>query len=66
MQGLKKLKLIDAIKQFAYYDRPFLGICLGMQMMLSSSEEFGVNKGLNFVPGVVKSIPPIDTNGKPT
>jgi len=42
-----------------------LGICLGMQMMLDESEEFGANEGLGLIPGKVVAIPAVDSEGVP-
>ena len=53
MRGLAERGLIEPIKTFAASGRPFLGICLGMQMMLDSSEEFGNHQGLGLIPGRV-------------
>jgi glutamine amidotransferase len=44
--------------------RPFLGICVGMQMMFDASEEFGRNAGLGIIPGMVRSIPPLGVDGR--
>jgi glutamine amidotransferase len=63
MKGLKKKKLIDAIKKFSSKNKPFLGICLGMQMMMDVSEEFGMHKGLGIVRGKVAIIPQVGSNG---
>jgi glutamine amidotransferase len=63
MAGLRELKLIDSIKEYVAKDRPFLGICLGMQMMLDESEEFGANEGLGLIHGKVVSIPAAGENG---
>src|SRR5439155_1110931 len=38
--------------------RPFLGICLGYQLLFSTSEEFGEGRGLDVVPGAVRRLPP--------
>lgn len=64
MEGLRGKGLIDPIYEFAASGRPFLGICLGMQMMLQVSEEFGNHKGLGLIPGKVSAIPPTGTDGK--
>jgi glutamine amidotransferase len=56
--------LDGAIREFARSGKPMLGICLGMQMLLSASEEFGEHEGLDIVPGRVRAIPPTTTQGK--
>lgn len=45
--------LRDAVLDAARSGRPFLGICLGMQLLLSESEELGCHRGLDVVPGEV-------------
>ena len=47
----------EAIKTAARKDRPLLGICLGMQLLMDSSMEHGVHRGLELIPGTVMSIP---------
>ena len=46
--------LIDPIQRHVTSGKPFLGICLGLQLLFSESEEFGVHKGLNIIPGRVR------------
>lgn len=53
MKGLKDRHLINSIVQFAKENKPILGICLGMQLLMSESEEFGLHKGLNLISGKV-------------
>ena len=53
MESLKKTNMIDSIKDFASSGKPMLGICLGMQLLFESSEEFGDTKGLGLIPGKV-------------
>jgi glutamine amidotransferase len=65
MRALRARGLIEPIRRFVDSGRPFLGICLGMQMLATSSEEFGTHKGLNLMPGRVVPIPPRDTGGAP-
>jgi imidazole glycerol-phosphate synthase subunit HisH len=57
MDNLKRLDLISPIKDFIKTAKPFLGICLGMQLLLSESEEFGFHKGLDVIPGQVIRFP---------
>jgi len=57
MAGLAERGLIDPLLAVARAERPFLGICLGMQMMLDRSEEFGNTPGLGLIPGEVVAIP---------
>ena len=54
MQNLNKLGLIDVIKDFVASGKPFLGICLGLQLLFTESEEFGSSGGLNLIKGKVK------------
>lgn len=63
MKGLSERGLIEAIVDFAPKERPFLGICLGMQMMMGKSEEFGIHAGLGLIPGSVVRIPDQDIHG---
>jgi glutamine amidotransferase len=65
MAELKARGMVDVIRQHAEKGRPFLGICLGMQLMLDSSEEFGQHAGLGLVPGKVVAIPRIGASGQP-
>ncbi len=55
MRNLSRLDLIDPILEFMQSGRPFLGICLGLQLLFDESEEFGFHEGLKLVPGTVKS-----------
>tara|TARA_Y100000748_G_scaffold196657_1_gene164736 strand:- start:1196 stop:1834 length:639 start_codon:yes stop_codon:yes gene_type:complete len=62
MKGLNSKGLIDPLKEHIEKNRPFLGICLGMQMMLSKSFEFEETKGMDIIHGDVTKIP--NTNSK--
>jgi len=53
MQHLEKRNMTDAIKEFAQSGKPILGICLGMQLLFESSQEFGEHKGLGLIAGSV-------------
>lgn len=63
MQGLREHGLIEPIRRYAISGRPLLGICLGMQMLASFSEEFGEHEGLGLIPGRVVSLPSQDVDG---
>jgi len=53
MNALRERGLIKPIKQKINEGTPLLGICLGMQMLFTESEEFGSHKGLDLIPGRV-------------
>lgn len=54
MSFLKKTGLDCCIKDYVFTGKPLIGICLGMQLLFESSEEFGVHEGLGLVKGKVK------------
>ena len=58
MTNLDALALLPALRRALDGRRPFLGICLGYQLLFSASEEFGQGRGLDVVPGVVRRFPP--------
>ena len=53
MANLEKLDLIDTVHQSAKSGKPFLGICLGLQLLFTQAEEFGHVDGLGILPGKV-------------
>ncbi|MBU6234702.1 MAG: imidazole glycerol phosphate synthase subunit HisH [Alphaproteobacteria bacterium] len=55
----------DAIRKYLETERPMLGICVGMQMLMTRSEEFGVTEGLGIMRGTVQKIADHGTDGKP-
>lgn len=65
MAELDKRGFAASIQDYVATDRPLLGICLGMQLLLTYGEEFGEHKGLNIVPGRVTAIPPTGKDGTP-
>jgi glutamine amidotransferase len=54
MEHLRERNMIEAIQAFATSGKPMLGICLGMQLLFESSEEFGSHAGLGLIKGKVK------------
>jgi imidazole glycerol-phosphate synthase subunit HisH len=63
MDQLRNLGLDTVVREVAANGRFLLGICLGMQMLLDESEEFGTTEGLGIISGRVVSIPSASTNG---
>ena len=53
MANLTQLKLVDPIRKFIDGGKPFLGICLGLQVLFEESEEYGPVAGLGILPGKV-------------
>lgn len=62
MQRLRSQGLIDSIHRCIQKNTPFLGICLGFQLLFESSDEHGTTPGLAIFPGQVTAINP--TNHK--
>ncbi len=57
MQSLHKTNLTDTVRHVAQSGKPFLGICLGMQLLFDSSEESPGVEGLGIFPGEIVKIP---------
>jgi len=57
MANLDARGLIAPVRRALDGTRPFLGICLGYQLLFSASEEFGEGRGLDLIPGVVRRFP---------
>ena len=57
MGSLQGLGLLEPIRGCLEGGRPFLGICLGYQLLFTESEEFGQGKGLDVIPGAVRRFP---------
>lgn len=57
MRNLEQGGFVEPILTVIKEGRPFLGICLGLQLLFTESEEFGLHKGLNVIPGRVVRFP---------
>jgi imidazole glycerol-phosphate synthase subunit HisH len=57
MHNLVRYELTEVISRSIATGKPFLGICLGYQLLFGESEEFGPHQGLGLLPGKVKAIP---------
>jgi imidazole glycerol-phosphate synthase subunit HisH len=54
MRNLQEQGFVDAIRAYAATGRPLFGICLGMQLLFSESEEHGYHEGIGIFPGTVR------------
>lgn len=54
MANLERYDLVEPIRRSIAAGKPFLGICLGLQLLFSESEEFGLHKGLDLLAGRVR------------
>lgn len=64
METLHQLDLVSPIHDFIQSGKPFMGVCLGLQLLFSESEEFGNHKGLNVIEGITRRFPPKGTEGE--
>ena len=66
MAALRALPgMVEALNRRVLWDRvPFLGICVGMQLMADAGEEFGRHAGLGWVPGTVAKLEPGDPTAR--
>jgi len=60
IQKMRQAHVDEAVRAYAASGRPLLGICLGMQLLLSVSYELGTYEGLGLIPGDVRPIPVTD------
>lgn len=64
MATLRRLDLVEALRDIAAEGTPFLGICLGLQLLMSESHEFGLHQGLGIIPGEVVRLQTSQTDGR--
>ncbi len=57
MSNLESLNLVEQIKEFVLAGKPFLGVCLGLQLLFSESDEFGSHPGLDIIKGKILKFP---------
>lgn len=62
-EGLASRGLVEPVKAAAASGKPFLGICVGMQLLFEESEEGGVSPGLGIFPGRVVRFPDAHATG---
>lgn len=65
IEYLNQAELTPVIRNFIASGRSFMGICLGMQLLFSESEEFGIHKGLDLIKGKIVQFPPADEKDQP-
>ena len=63
MQNLTAIHMDKAIFEFLKSGNPMIGICLGMQMLVDDSSEYGNTPGLGIIPGKVLAIPVTTASG---
>lgn len=65
MAALERLDLVGSLREAAASGKPFMGICLGMHLLMSEGYEFGHHEGLNIIEGtVVRLEEPTDSDGR--
>jgi glutamine amidotransferase len=65
MMELNRLGLDAVVLEVVARRKPLLGICLGMQLLMEGSEEFGITAGLGLIPGRVVPVPSVTADGRP-
>jgi len=58
MANLRKLGLASPIRQIIAEGRPFFGVCIGLQILFTATEEGGWHECLSIIPGRVRKLPP--------
>ncbi len=62
---LRRRGLAGPLLEWARKGQPLLGVCVGMQMLMEQSEEFGLHDGLGLIAGKVVQVPTVGTDGTP-
>jgi glutamine amidotransferase len=57
MESLRAIGMADVIRQVIHEKRPLFAVCVGLQLLFSSTEEGGLHKCLDIIPGTVKRLP---------
>ncbi len=63
VRSLQKSGLGDAVRESIEAGRPYLGLCLGLQLLFDESDEHGVNPGFGWLPGRVERFPKSEPSG---
>lgn len=64
MAALRRRDLVSVLKDFAASGKPLMGVCLGMQLLMRESEEFGCHHGLAILEGRSVRLSPSKENGR--
>jgi len=64
MKALRRLDLVQPLRDYAASGRPFLGVCVGLQLMFDGSEEGGGVECLGILPGMVRRFEPDEQAGR--
>src|SRR5262245_6706331 len=65
VESLEKTGLAGAVRDFIDSGRPYLGLCLGLQLLFEEGDEHGITPGLGLLPGRVTRFPERDASGAP-
>ncbi len=64
MENMKKWELDKSLLEYSASKKPLMGVCLGLQLLFESSEEFGDSEGLGLLKGKVKKLPSLNSMGE--
>jgi glutamine amidotransferase len=64
MTTLQRLDLVSVLRDLAQRGTPLAGICLGLQLLMTESEEFGRHRGLDIIPGTVRRLRSASSEGR--